>query len=204
MTKRLAILALTAALSACATTGGRDPNGGAEAIRYHLGQPIEPGTISIEPAMRADADSPEFRVAADAVSGELARLGFQPAPTDASTRYVAAVAVRRTAAGTVRKPPPFSIGIGGGSFGGGRRGGGVGLGGGISTGIGGGTRSVFNLELSVQLRRRSDGANVWEGRARRTEIERKQSSDPVATEQILAAAMFKDFPGESGITINVP
>ena len=53
----------------------------------------------------------------------------------------------------VRTPPKFSIGIGGGSFSGGR-GGGVGLGGGVSTGFGSKTRELLVNELFVQLRRR--------------------------------------------------
>ena len=56
-------------------------------------------------------------------------------------------------------------------------------------------------QLSVQLKRRSDGSIVWEGRAR--EPIAAGAAVPPATVSRLAAAMFRDFPGESGRTIQV-
>ncbi|UIJ46428.1 DUF4136 domain-containing protein [Sphingomonas cannabina] len=201
MTKRAAILILAAALAGCATTGG-GRGGPSEVTRYHLGQPIAAGTVTVEPLSTNQTVSPEYQLYADAVAGELAKLGFQPAPQGSTSQYIAAVAFRRTDAGYVESPPPFSIGlgIGGASFG--RR---TGVGGGISTatGIGRGKRrAILATELAVQLRRRSDGTTIWEGRARRQGIER--AGQPDSTADILAAALFKGFPGESGITISVP
>jgi hypothetical protein len=98
----------------------------------------------------------------------------------------------------VRTPPKFSIGIGGGSFGGGG-----GVGGGLSTGIGSKTRDVLASELFVQLRRRSDGTIVWEGRAQNGGLSGEDTSQPVANADRLARALFKAFPGESGITTTV-
>ena len=100
--------------------------------------------------------------------------------------------------GSYRERPPVSIGLGGGSYGGGYRGG-VGVGGGVSFGIGGKTRELYVSELSVQLRRRSDNSTVWEGRA----ITESVGDQPVETAARLANALFKGFPGESGVTITV-
>ena len=58
------------------------------------------------------------------------------------------------------------------------------------------TRGVGN-PLSVRIKRRSDGTIFWEGRA----------MDPSGTGSMeaamLASALFRDFPGESGRTIRV-
>jgi hypothetical protein len=197
MRTALTLLALALATTACATTGGR--SGPTEVTRYHLGSALTPGAVTVEPLTAAGAVSgPEYQTYADAVTGELARVGFAPAAAGTQARYVAGVSFQRTARGQVRTPPRFSIGLGGGSFG---RGGG--LGGGVSTGFGSKTRDVLSSELHVQLRRRSDGTVVWEGRAQRTGLS-GPDNQPGDTAQRLAAALMKGFPGESGITTSVP
>ncbi len=113
--------------------------------------------------------------------------------------YIAAVGFKRMSRGTYREQPPVSIGLGGGSYGGGRRGGGVGVGGGVSFGIGGNTREIYVSELSVQLRRRSDNSTIWEGKA----LTESVGDQPAETAARLARALFKGFPGESGVTITV-
>ena len=115
---------------------------------------------------------------------------------------LAAVGFTRATVGQFRDRPPVSIGLGGGSFSGGRRGG-VGVGGGLSFGIGGKKRDVIAGELQVQLRRRSDNTVVWEGRAMTESVSGTAGSDPRDGAARLAEAMFKDFPGESGITTTV-
>jgi hypothetical protein len=195
------LLALAAlALGACATTGDR--TGLTEVSRYHLGQPVQPGSVAVEAAPGGDAGVLEFAPFTDAVAGELSRIGFTPAPTGASSQYVAAVSFRRTSRGSIRTPPKFSIGIGGGSFGGGR-GGGVGLGGGVSTGFGSKTRELLVSEMFVQLRRRTDGTVVWEGRAQRPALSGQPDDQPGVVAGRLANALFRGFPGESGITTTV-
>ncbi|URW76040.1 DUF4136 domain-containing protein [Sphingomonas donggukensis] len=204
MTMRTAItaLALGCAAAGCATTGGVD-RAGTDVTRYHLGAPIPAGSVATEPmAMSGAVTSPEYRLYADAVAAELGRMGFAPTGTGTS-QYIAAVSFQRTSRGTVRTPPKFSIGIGGGGFSGGRGGGGVGLGGGLSTGFGSKTKDILVSELAVQLRRRSDGTVVWEGRAQRQFLSGDRGSQPVDTAGRLANALFKGFPGESGITISV-
>ncbi|SOB86682.1 protein of unknown function [Sphingomonas guangdongensis] len=193
----LAALALAATTAGCATTG--DSSGPTDVTRYHLGTAIAPGSVVVEPLTGSGtAISPEYQTYADAVAGELARIGFAPTPSGTSSQYIAGVSFLRTSQGQVRTPPKFSIGLGGGSFG---RGGGVG--GGLSTGFGSKTRDVLATELAVQLRRRSDGTVVWEGRAQRTGLS-GPDNQPGATAQRLAAALMKGFPGESGITTSVP
>lgn len=190
---------LALALGACATTPRLGPT---EVSRYHLNQQIPPGTVAVEPVTNGPGISPEFSMYADAVAREMAGLGFTPAPAGAPSQYIASVGFVRSPRGTVRTPPRFSIGIGGGSFGGGR-GGGVGVGGGIGTGIGGRTHDVLMMELAVQLKRRSDGTVLWEGRAQRPGLSGRADDQPAAIAGRLADALFRGFPGESGITTTV-
>ena len=198
MLKPLSIV-LLAALGACAPSYRPQP---IDVTRYHLGQPLERTTVSVEPMSSTDSISPEYQLYADAVRDELQRLGYVLSTSDMPSGYIAGVAFRRTSRGAFREQSPVSIGLGGGSYSGGRRGG-VGLGGGLSFGLGGKTRELYVTELWVQLRRRSDNTTVWEGRAQTQSVSGTESGQPEATAARLARALFKGFPGESGVTITV-
>jgi hypothetical protein len=195
----LGIAAVAMLAGGCTTTTRQGP---VEVTRYHLGQPLERTTVVVEPMAGGTQVSPEYQLYADAVAAELARIGYVRSSSDMASGYIAAVSLTRAALGSFREPPPFSIGLGGGSFSGGRRGG-VGIGGGTSVGIGGKTRQVTGLELAVQLRRRSDNTTVWEGRAMTESVSGVAGSDPRDAAARLAQALFKDFPGESGVTTSV-
>jgi hypothetical protein len=201
VTKLLGIAVAGAALLAggCTTTNRGAP---IDVTRYHIGALTERTTISIEPMTGAAQISPEFQLYADAVGVELERLGFVQSRSDMASGYIAAVSFVRTSRGAYREPPPVSIGLGGGSVSGGRRSA-VGVGGGLSFGIGGKTREVMGTELWVQLRRRSDNSTLWEGRATTESVSGKPGSDPRDQAARLANALFRDFPGESGITTTV-
>lgn len=190
-------------LAGCATTAGTPP---AEAIRYHLGEPIARGTVVVEPLQTTAGVPPslEYRSYAAAVEAELLRNGYSRAAPGATRQFVATVAFRR---GNEVGPPrrsPISIGIGGGGFGGGRRGGGVGLGGGIGFPLGGGrAQELVVSELSVTIKRRADQSPVWEGNARAAADVRSSDAQTDALAARLARALFTDFPGQSGRTIEV-
>ncbi|MBX3594532.1 DUF4136 domain-containing protein [Sphingomonas sp.] len=192
----IAIAAVAALTSACTTMGGGRA-APVDATRYHLSQPIPAGTIAIE-GVPGEAMGPEYQLYADAVASELARMNFTPAPAGQKTDYLATVAFRRTEKGQIRTRPPLTIGLGGGSYGGG-----VGLGGGASVGIGSKTRTVYGTELAVQMRRRGDNTVIWEGRAVTEAIGGQAGAQPDPTASRLAMALFKGFPGQSGITITV-
>ncbi|MBW4332194.1 DUF4136 domain-containing protein [Stakelama sp. CBK3Z-3] len=181
-------------LSACATTG-RAP---VDATRYHLDAPIERMSFTVEPLKTNDTISPEYAAFSDAVRAQLVQLDFPNATDAESAGYVAGLSLTRAPMGVIEKQSPFRIGIGGGSFG--RN---VGVGGGASVGLGGGARQVIGTELAVQLRRRSDDTVVWEGRAITQTISGEEGSQSAEIAQRLAGALFKNFPGESGITITV-
>ncbi|MCP3731682.1 DUF4136 domain-containing protein [Sphingomonas sp. MG17] len=195
-TRALLALAATAALVAgCSTTTSRTAP--VDVVRYHLSQPIPAGTVALAPQSPAQG-GPEYALYSGAVGAEMARLGFAQAADATRADYIATVGFSRTDRGQVRTRPPVTIGIGGGSYGGG-----VGLGGGASFGIGSKTRTVYASELTVQLRRRGDNTMIWEGRALAETLEGQPGAQPVDGAARMAAALFKGFPGQSGITIQV-
>lgn len=184
-------LALLGLAAACSTT-----QRGTEVTRFHLEEPIAAQAINIEPADPADANSLEFQTYAEIVGAELARLGFNRTPLDEAEMIAVVNVVRDTRIEAARRSP-VSIGIGGGSYGGG---GGVGVG--VSTGVGGSRGGEVTVTmLDVKLKRRSEGTIVWEGRAVRPD--QPEDTDRAAVVARLAAALFQDFPGESGSTITV-
>lgn len=201
MNKAIGIgLAALAALttSGCATTGTRSRP--VDVTRFHLNEPIVRGTFTVEPASTNVTISPEFQTYGSAVGREMEKLGFRQssaAPGD----LIVAVSFTRATRGFVERRPPVSIGIGAGG-GGGRRGG-LGLGGGVGFGVGGGQREVVGSELAVQIRRRADGTTIWEGRAVTDSLENTPGAQPVFQADRLANALFRNFPGESGITTTV-
>lgn len=194
----IAIIGAAALLSGCAASGGG--SGAIDVTRFHLGQPIAGDSVSVQTLTGYAGASPEDQVYIGAVSNALVPLGFAPTPGDATT-YIAAVSYKHVSRGMVRKRPAVTIGLGAGSYSGGRHGG-VGLGGETSFGIGGGTAELIGTELNVQIKRRSDNSIVWEGRAVTEGLSGKGAIAPEVADR-LAKALFKGFPGESGITITV-
>lgn len=191
---RTAAIASLALLAGCAATIRPGP---VDVTRFHLGTPIAGDSIAVEPMTGYAGVSPEDQVYIGAVSTELGQLGFTPGGGAASP-YIAAVAYKHESRGAVRTPPAVTIGLGGGSYSGGRRGG-VGVGGGVGIPVGSKTVQLVATELTVQIKRRRDGTVIWEGRA----ITEQAGMMPAETAGRLAKALFKGFPGESGITITV-
>lgn len=193
------LLTVATAASILALAGCVTPAPPVEVTRFHLGQPIARGEVAVEPRDPTAANSLEYRGYADAVSAELARLGFAIAPGISKSEVVAVVDVRRGTRDAMAERSPVSIGIGGGTFGSG-----VGVGGGVSFPIGRArSREIVMTELAIQLKRRSEGTVIWEGRARGEARATSPQADPAAMGRRLAQALFAGFPGESGRTITV-
>jgi hypothetical protein len=165
--------------------------------RFHLEQAIAPGRITVEPLNPADHGSPEFQTYANIVGAQLAKLGFTEAPGLAKSEQVAVVQVERA---FFDGPPrsAFSIGIGGGSYG--YHGG---FGGGVTVPVAGRPSQNVATRLIVQIKRRSDGSTIWEGRAETTQRFGSPGSQPADSVARLAGALFQGFPGESGRSITV-
>jgi len=188
----LGLIAALATLAACTTPAQR----GTEVTRFHVAQPFESAMVSIEPSDPAQVNSLEYRQYAALVSAEMSRHGFTTGET-AETEFVIRVDVSRGTREEAARRSPFSIGIGGGSFG---RRSGIGLG--TSFGVGGSRGGEVTVtQLDVSIVRRADETALWEGRA--TRVTEPGTESPASIVQRLAQALFQDFPGESGSTITV-
>jgi hypothetical protein len=192
---RVGALILAASLAGCAAQTAGGPRFATEATRFHLGDPIARGPITIEAADPRDTGSPEFRAYADIVARHLAPLGWTIVPALTGSEQVAIVNVQRVTRETYRRPP-VTIGVGGGSFG--WHGG---VGGGAAFGVGGGRRELVGTLLEVRIKRRSDGTMFWEGRAETQAPVASPEAQPQTAVEKLATLLFQDFPGESGRTI---
>lgn len=192
-----AMAALTFALSACATA----PAGPVEVTRF-----LEPtaterlgrGTIFIESAAGTDSDSLELAAYKAAVARELARLGYREA-SRAEALQVAQVRIERSAFVTGDRRGPVSVGVGGST---GSYGSGVGLGIGINLG-GGGSGEQVETRLGVMIRDKASGQTLWEGRASHAASTRSPLADTPASAAAVAGALFREFPGNNGETIEV-
>lgn len=198
----LALAATAALLSGCATDQGAGVRAGVSVTRFHLGDPIARGSISVEPGNSADAGSLEFAQLSGPVARELTRLGWTIAAPGARSEQVATMRVVQTRReGGSGRRSGISIGIGG-ATGGYRSGVDVGVGGTIPIGRAR-DNGILVTSLAIRIQRRSDATVAWEGRA---EIE-ATSGSPLADQRAavdrLATALFQDFPGESGRTITV-
>ena len=194
----LAALAAMTLVAGCATT---DAPSETSVTRFHLGQPIARGQIAIEATDPHDVGSLEFSQIATSVGRELTRLGWTIVPGGTSEQ-VATVALTQQSREAARRSG-LSVGIGGGTGSYGRHGG-VGIGGGVTVPVGGrGSDLIVGSRLNVRIQRRSDATVAWEGRA---ELEARAGtplSGRAGAADRLAAALFRDFPGESGRTIRV-
>ncbi len=188
------------ALAGCDTTGGS-----VQVTRFHLPQPIAPGSFSVETTPMAGAGSPmapdglELGTYSDIVAGELTRLGFTRAPA-ASSELAVSASIDRASRPDYRGGSSVSFGIGGASFG---RHSGVGGGVGTTMPIGNRERFIVGTRMMVQIKRRSDGTVIWEGRAMTEARGQSPEASPQAAVAKLAHALFLGFPGESGRTITV-
>lgn len=193
------VVGLSAAgLAGCATAPTSFP---VQVSRFHYDAMASRGTITVEPLPGGTVASIEFKTYAAAVEAELLRQGYTSPPPGTRGDYLATVAFTRAERPLPPKRSPLTIGIGGGSFSGGR-GGGVGLGGGVSFPVGGQRDRVgIVTELSVRIRHGADA--VWEGQAQSLTDTSAPNADVQAISARLAHALFTGFPGESGRTIEV-
>lgn len=187
---------IAALLSLCAAAAGCvAPVGPVEVTRFHLPQArLGSGAITVLPAPGQDGASLEFRTYAVAIAQQLARVGYRESQGGA----VALLAIDRAVVAPERGRGPVSVGVGGST---GSYGSGVGLG--IGVDLSGPPPEQVETRLSVMIRERPGGEVQWEGRARFI----VSAKSPLASTQLgaakLAEALFRDFPGVSGETIEV-
>lgn len=153
------------------------------------------GTISVEASTNSQSDSLEYGLFTAEVANELEALGYQVVESGAD--QIAVVSLSQTV-GRAQDRNPVSVSGGGvvGSYGSG-----VGLGVGID--LSGPDPDEIRTLLSVAIRPSKGGNNLWEGRASAMATSNSPLSNPGATADRMAQALFSGFPGESGETIEV-
>lgn len=193
-----ALLAPSLMLAACTT-----PQGPVEVTRFvdpagagRLGQ----GTVFVESAP-GSPDGLEAAPYKAAVAAQLTRLGYRETAR-AEANQIAQVRVERYVETAEGRRSPVSVGVGGST---GSYGSGVGLGIGINLGGGGGPKAGTQLGVTLRDARSGSGSGqaLWEGRADITTTGRSPLAERNANAQALAAALFREFPGRNGETVEV-
>ncbi|UOR15788.1 DUF4136 domain-containing protein [Qipengyuania aquimaris] len=185
----------TLALGACAT-----PPGPVEVTRFVAPESVErlgEGTIFIESAAGEDNDSLMMAPYKSAIAEELRSLGYTESDR-ASASQIATVSVERYVLEAGGRRSPVSVGVGGST---GTYGSGVGVGIGIN--LGGGERDKLGTMLAVTIRDADTSQSLWEGRADFRVKDNSPLARSNANAQTVAAALFSDFPGNNGETIEV-
>lgn len=134
----------------------------------------------------------------DAVAGELVALGYAIADEGQPGIQSARIETTRSPLAPASSRGPVSVGVGGsaGSFG-------SGLGVGIGIDLGGNTSRPNALSLlSVRISDKA-GNSIWEGRAQQAVSINSPYAEIEASARALAGALFKDFPGGNGETIEI-
>lgn len=192
-------IALAAAfgLSACAGTY----TGPVEVTTFVAEEPEPLGQGPIAIVFPEEIENERVRSAFEsAVGRELAALGYTLVSGEGEGVQVASVRTSRDAiegAGGARRSP-VSVGAGAST---GTYGTGVGLGVGINLG-GGQSGPAIVTRLAVRISD-SSGKTLWEGRAELPTSINSPYSDVEKSADTLAAALFKDFPGGNGETVEV-
>lgn len=179
--KTIVLLSVAAALatSGCAETAGlfEDPRPATEVRRIHSGQSVGPASVAVAPLDLAAVNDPVLGAYAGMVSAELAKLGFRPVSDVSSAQLLATVAVASGTSAQLAGGPPPALGW--------------------QTGLYPGAPATA---LTVEIKRRADGATLWQGRSVTTLRPQGELSSLAGP---LARALFLSFPGESGRTISV-
>ena len=195
--RHLGITAL--ALGALSLAGCVTPVGPVQVTRFHTPDVTQlgRGLIAVEPAPGSDPGSLEWQTYRGAVMHELQHVGYSESPSG-SGGQVALMRIARTTRQADGGSGPVSVGVGGstGSYG-------TGVGVGVGINLSHRPNALVDTEMAVSIRERASGKVLWEGRAQFT----VSSGSPLATTALAAPkmsqALFFDFPGNSGETIEV-
>jgi hypothetical protein len=195
--KPLPLMLLPAAVLLVA--GCMTPVGPVEVTRFHVEDvsPLGKGSIAVEPAPGTDGNSLEWQTYRAAVMRQLQRVGYSEASPGTGDQ-VAQMKLVRTTLAPAGGSGPVSVGVGGstGTYG-------SGLGVGVGFNLSPKPKAQIATDLSVSIRERASGKVLWEGRASFT----VGSNSPLAGTGLAAPkmseALFLNFPGNSGETIQI-
>jgi Domain of unknown function (DUF4136) len=133
----------------------------------------------------------------ESVTREMQRLGYVEAQGGNNSDVVVAISVD-VSERRLDRSSPVSVGVGGGTGGYGS-----GLGVGIGFNLAGGPKKQVVTSLSVKIRRSGDNLVIWEGSASQAAGKSSPAAQPGIAASKLASALFGNFPGNNGETIEV-
>lgn len=185
-------------LSACASTPYTGP---VEVTRFVAPSTADLGRGTIALTFPDDVANQLARTAfAEAVRGELTRIGYTVVAEGAPAAQTAAIRTGREsiAAAPVERRGPVNVGVGGAT-------GGFGSGAGVGVGLnlGGGReapQAITTLEVRIA---RNGGETLWEGRSQIATGVKSPYSQVDTSARTLAAGLFRDFPGGNGETVSI-
>ncbi|MDE2435938.1 MAG: DUF4136 domain-containing protein [Sphingomonadales bacterium] len=187
-------LAVFAGLSGCVA-----PVGPVQVTRFHVPDTaaLGKGAIAVEPGPGADGKSLEWQAYQVAVQRQLALIGYTEAAAGQGGQ-VAELRLSRSSYQPGRSVSPVNVGLGGST---GSYGSGVGLGVGIN--LSPRPAQMVQTDLSIMIKQRATNQTLWEGRASFEVSAKSPLADTALAAPKMAEALFKDFPGQSGQTIEV-
>ena len=193
----LAIMA-SLVLAGCATP----PTGPVQVTRF-VAQPalerLGQGTIHVEAAPGEENDAAALLPYRAAVARQLVALGYRETARGEAAQ-VAQVRVSQSVIAGSSARGPVSVGVGGST---GSYGSGVGLGIGLNL-SGGKAKEQVSTRLEVRINDALTGASLWEGRALFDIASTALLADSAQNASVMAEALFQDFPGNDGETVEVP
>ncbi len=173
----------------------------ADVTRFHSNQPISRGTLAIVAADPSVGASLEFRTHAETVAVQMRRLGYSTGLPASQAEFIATVDITQAdAQGNVTRP---GVTVGGGV--GVPIGNNAGLGANVAVPVGGSRRNpaLRTTTLAVQIQRRADRAQIWEGRATKQVAANEDIAQATNAVPALSEALFREFPGTPGVTVRV-
>nr|WP_310522631.1 DUF4136 domain-containing protein [Polymorphobacter sp.] len=173
----------------------------ADVTRFHSNQPISRGTLAIVAADPSVGASLEFRTHAETVAVQMRRLGYSTGLPASQAEFIATVDITQAdAQGNVTRP---GVTVGGGV--GVPIGNNAGLGANVAVPVGGSRRNpaLRTTTLAVQIQRRADRAQIWEGRATKQVAANEDIAQATNAVPALSEALFREFPGTPGVTARV-
>jgi hypothetical protein len=202
--RRLALALVAAPVLGLALGGCATPPTGPVQVTRFVAQPalerLGSGTIFVETAPGEGGNEDNLRIYKAAVARELVALGYRETSREEAGQVAQVRLSRSLIAAPTSSRGPVSVGVGGST---GSYGGGVGLGIGFSLG-GGKAKEQVSTRLEVRINDALTGQSLWEGRALFDVASTALLADSAQNASVMADALFKDFPGNNGETVEVP
>ena len=200
--RRRALITAVALVLSGTVAGCTTPAGPVQVTRFVADNPLQQlgtGTIFVEAIDEDSAPTETLLTYQAAVARELTALGYRETARDQASQIAQVrVARERFRGDGGRGPVTVGGGVSTGTYG---TGGGVGIG--INLGGGGKSGEQLATRLEVRINDAASGTSLWEGRALFDVASKSVLADSAQNASVMADALFRSFPGNSGETVEV-